>query len=182
MKKSRVSESLSPLCDGVELLNTQQSAAALGVTEDAIRQATVRGALCPAKRGHLNVYTRRDLQRWHGRAVELEITRELTNGAHPLEIYLNSEGRYRLEDVTRVMHSWARLSGVWLIEGPRGSFARWLARMGLVRFTPRELRRIVESLIRDNELARRLALTLDAQRSTTDAQRSTDGEKSSAVR
>lgn len=137
------------LCDGVELLDSAQSCAFLGCSADALRQAVTRKLLNPAKIGPLLVFTRRDLQRYKDREETYEITQQLNSGAHPLAIYLEARGRFTLEEVTDTLHDWARLTGAWVIEGPRGSFARWLDRLGLPRITPRELRRVIEVLLRD---------------------------------
>lgn len=140
---------MSALCDGVELLDSAQSCGYLGISQDALRQAVTRKLLNPAKIGPLLVFTRRDLQRYRDREEAYEITAALTRGEHPLAIYLEGRGRFSLEEVTAALHDWAKLTGAWVIEGPRGSFARWLDRLGLPRITPRELRRVIEVLLRD---------------------------------
>lgn len=137
------------LCDGIELLDSGQSCAFLGCSQDALRQAVTRKLLNPAKIGPLLVFTRRDLQRYKDREETYEITQQLNSGSHPLAIYLEARGRFTLEEVTDALHDWAKLTGAWVIEGPRGSFARWLDRLGLPRITPRELRRVIEVLLRD---------------------------------
>lgn len=144
------------LCDGKELFDSPQAARFLNVSEDVIRQATMNGGLCPARVGRLSVFTRRDLQRFRRTLREHAIVTRLVEGAHPLDIFLEHPGRYPMKEVTAAMLEWSRVSGVWLVEGPRGSYARWLERFGLLRCTPRELRRLIEALCRDPELGERV--------------------------
>jgi hypothetical protein len=115
----------------------------------------VRGQLCPAKLGSQLVFTRRDVERWRSWKDEHAIVDELARGAHPLDVYLRGKGAWRLEQVTRVMVGWARLAGVWVVEAPRGSYARWLDRMGLDSLTPKAMRRLIELLLTDEYVRRR---------------------------
>lgn len=118
----------------------------------------MKGALTPARYGKGCVYTRRDLERYRRNWREAAIVEALVNGAHPLDLYLEDRGRFPLKEVTRVMGEWAKVTGVWLVEGPRGSYARWLQRFDLVRCSPRELRRLVEALLRDPVVGERVRL------------------------
>lgn len=102
------------------------------------------------------MFTRRDLQRWHDGETEAAIVKALHEGQNPIDIYLSNPGRFRLEHVLDVLRKWAQLAGVWIVEGPRGSYTRWLQRMNLIRVTPRNLRRFLELLLVDPEIAERL--------------------------
>lgn len=163
-KKTPRKPALESLCDGKNFLNSAQAATYLKTTQEAIRQITMRGGLCPARLGRDAVFTRGDLDRYRGNARELAIAKLLVDGAHPLDVYLDSGGKYPMREVVRVLHEWSRLSGVWLVEGPRGSYARWLARLGLMRCTPRELRRVVEYLCADQLVGARVRVLFSDQR------------------
>lgn len=143
------------MCDGREFLSSDQVATLTGVSADLIRQAVVRGQLCPGKVGTQLVFTRRDVERWRSWKEEHAIVSELVRGAHPVDVYLRGKGAWKLEQVTRVMLGWAKLAGMWVIEAPRGSYARWLDRMGLDELTPRAMRRLVELLLTDDYVRRR---------------------------
>lgn len=121
----------------------------------------MHGQLCPGKIANQLIFTRRDVKRWRKERGESErevaITRELMKGTHPLDIYLEANGRYSLDQVAAVMLRWAKLSGKWVIEGPRGSYARWLQRLGLVTINPRMLRRLVEAMLADSYVQRLIA-------------------------
>lgn len=141
------------IVDGKEFFSSEQVAQFEKVTPQVVAQAVTRGQLCPGRLGSYSIFTRRDVLRWHKqrRASEIEvgITRELSKGVDPLSIYLQADGLYSLEQVAKVMLKWSKLTGLWIIEGPRGSYARWLERLGLVEVTPRMLRRVVELLLAD---------------------------------
>src|SRR3990170_1044210 len=147
---------LQVTCDARELFTGEQAARYLQIGNDRIRQAVSKKALCPARVGKYSLFTRRDLDRYKRLEREHEIARQLVAGTHPLDIYLGAPSRWTMRDVSATMLDWARLSGVWIVEGPRGSYARWLERLGLVRCTPRELRRIIEALVKDPELRARV--------------------------
>jgi hypothetical protein len=168
-KKTEKTGGASAICDGRELFDAAQACSFLRCSPELLRQATLRGALTPARVGKGCVYTRRDLERYRRHFREAGIVAKLVEGAHPLDLYLENPGRYPLKEVTRVMHDWAKLSGIWIVEGPRGSFARWLQRFELVRCSPRELRRMIEALLRDPELGARVRLYFEEQRGRSPA-------------
>lgn len=155
---------LDSICDGHEFLSADQVAALTGLTAAAVRQAVARGHLCPGKIANQLVFTRRDVKRWRKQDAELVITRELTKGKHPLDVYLEADGRYPLELVNEVMIKWAKVTGRWVIEGPRGSYARWLQRLGLELVDQRMLRRLVELLLADAYVQRLVVAKLPAFR------------------
>jgi len=146
---------MNALCDGREFLSSDMVAARTGASADLIRQAVARGQLCPGKVGTQLVFTRRDVERWRAWKDEHAIVEELARGAHPLDVYLRGQGAWSLEQVARVMVKWAKLAGVWVVQAPRGSYARWLDRMGLDSFTPKAMRRIIELLLTDDYVRRR---------------------------
>lgn len=153
---------LDSIVDGVEFLSAEQVATQSGQTTDLVYLHVRQGLLCPGKIGSQYVFTRADVQRWRQLRSEHAITTELEKGAHPVDVYLQGEGRWKLDDVTATMHRWARLTGAWVIEGPRGSYARWLQRLGLIRVTPRQLRRVIELLLADPHVQQRAQLALGA--------------------
>lgn len=148
---------MDALCDGREFLSADQVAARANITTELVRQAVVRGQLCPGKVGTQLVFTRRDVDRYMAWKAEHAITTQLAAGQHPLDVYLAGDGSWSLDQVTRVMLRWAKLAGVWVVEAPRGSYARWLDRMGLTSWNPRLMRRLVELLLTD-EYVRRLCV------------------------
>lgn len=169
--KSPRTLAISGICDGIEIFDAKQAAAFLEISPDALRKATERQALYPGKIGHRVLYTRADLLRHKERRYEAELTEGFQRGVPPVDLYLEAPGKLRLEDVTAVMHEWARLAGVWLIEGPRGSYARWLQRLGVTSVTPRELRRVIELLLLDSDVCRRSRVHLDTVRQTRERER-----------
>ena len=159
---------IDAVCDGSELFTAAQAAEFLAIEPANLRNLTRKRCLCPAKIGHRTIYTRADLERFAGRVAESVLVEGFELGRSPIDLYLEFPGRWPLETVSDAMHQWAKLAGVWLVEGPRGSYARWLSRLGVVRVSPRELRRIVELLLADSELCRRVRVHLDADRQRTE--------------
>ena len=115
------------------------------------------------------LFARSDLDRYRSELRELELTEAFVRGEHPIDVFMRTHGKYPLKEVNRVMLEWAKLTGVWLVEAPRGSYARWLSRMGLTSITPRALRRLVEALLTDARVA-------DVARSYLKDQRSLNGQ------
>lgn len=148
------------LCDGREFFTSPQAAQHFDLTEDHLRKLVETGHLHPGKLGQVLVFTRRDLLRYKAYRTEHEITTQLVRGLHPLDIYLEARGRWSLDQVTKVMQRWAKLTGVWIMEGPRGSYARWLARLGLVELEPRHIRRLIELLLTDAYVQKRVRVAL----------------------
>lgn len=134
------------------------------ISTENLRKATERQAFYAGKIGHRVFYTRADLVRYRERRYQADLAEGFQRGVSPVDLYLAAPGRLRLEDVTATMHEWAQLAGVWLIEGPRGSYARWLQRIGVTAVTPRELRRLIELLLLDSELCKRCRIHLDSMR------------------
>jgi len=155
-----VAAKLDSIVDGVEFLSAEQVASQCGSSTDLVYHATKRGFLCPGKIGTQFVYTARDVSRWRALRSEHAITSELQKGSHPVDVYLEGGNAWSLDDVTTVLHRWAKLTGAWVIEGPRGSFARWLQRLGLVRITPRQMRRVIELLLADAYVRQRAELAV----------------------
>lgn len=155
---------LSATCDNRNFYSSAQAAAYLRLDLQTLRQLSSRGALTPGKAGREVIYTRADLDRYRALEKEREIAAQLVAGVHPLDLYLEGRGKFSLREVCRVMLEWSRLSGVWLVEGPRGSYARWLERLEIQRCTPRELRRIVEHLIADPQVGARVRALFSDQR------------------
>jgi hypothetical protein len=153
---------LDSIVDGEEFLSAEQVASQCGVTTDLVYMHVRRGHLCPGKISAQMVFTRRDVARWKGLRAELAITAELEKGSNPIDIYLDAGGAFTLEDVLTVLPRWARLAGLWVVEGPRGSYARWLARLNLVRMTPRHLRRLIELLLTDPYVRERVQVVVGA--------------------
>lgn len=148
------------LPDGRQFFSPDQAAEFLELSRAKIERMTRGGLLAPGRVGNRNMYTRRDLERARSRLREVEIARGLQAGLHPVDIYLNAEGRFSLEEVTQAMASWAQLTGAWVIEGPRGSYARWLERLQVTRVTPRQMRRLVELLLVDDYVRRLVEVSI----------------------
>lgn len=160
LKRAPGERAFDELCDGKQFLSVDQVAARTGQSPEAIRKAAERHHLSPGNFRGMLVFTGTDVERYQRWRSEHTITRQLADGRHPLDIYLEGDGQHSLDGVLRVLSRWAKLSGAWLVEGPRGSYARWLDRMGLVRMKPRDLRRIIEALCVD-EYVRRVVLGLE---------------------
>ena len=169
-----IKTSAEPSPDGRELLSTTQAAALLDTPRHTILTAAQRGKLHPAKLGRRLIFTRSELVAWHrerrGEGEKLEREKAMIvrfeEGAHPVDVYLETEGA-TLKQVLATMHEWAGVAGVWIVEGPRGSYARWLQRVGLVELRPRELRRVLEAVLADPYVAKIAGLALDQARAAT---------------
>ena len=137
--------------------------------------AAQRGKLHPAKLGRRLFFTRSEVVAWHrerrGEGEKLEREKAMIarfqEGAHPVDVYLETEGA-TLKQVLAVMHDWGAVAGVWIVEGPRGSYARWLQRVGLVELRPRDTRRVIEMLLVDPYVAKLAQLALDEARAASD--------------
>lgn len=154
--------------DGRQLLSSAQASDYLGVPQDTLMHAALRGALTPARygtrqRGEL-IYTRADLDRFQSRSHERAIVEALERGEAPITAYLSSAGAIHLRDLARVIHDWARVASYWVVQQPPGSYARWLQRLGLLRVHTTDLRRMIEALCTDDDFARKARLALDAAR------------------
>jgi len=133
-------------------MSVAHAASALRVQPSQIYQFVSNGKLHAVRAHGLLIFPRSEILRFQRRELELNVVKQLVEGAHPLDIFFHADGQYPLREVERVMRDWAKLTGVWLIEAPRGSYARWLQRMGLERVSPRLLRRFVEAMLTDPEL------------------------------
>lgn len=148
--------SAKDFADGDQNFSLPQAARWLQISQEAVYQLVSVRKLFPCKIGGQLLFSRGDLDRYRHVDAENEITKALVAGAHPLDIYFEAQGRHRLSVVERVMKDWAKLTGVWIVEGPRGSYARWLERFGLTRVPPKALRRFIEAMLVDAELAPRV--------------------------
>ena len=154
--KPKLLEALASVCDGELNFNVAQAAQFLRIPQNRVHKWVSEGRLHPVRvSGHL-IFARSDLDRQDRTAVELELSRRFAAGDHPLDAYFLLDGRVSLRDVDRILHDWAKVTGVWIVEGPRGSYARWLQRFGLVRVTPRALRRVLEALLVDQDVGERI--------------------------
>jgi excisionase family DNA binding protein len=154
--KPKLLEALASVCDGAVNFTVAQAAEYLHVPQNRVHKWVSDGRLHPVRvSGHL-IFARTDLDRQTRTDIELELSRHFAAGDHPLDAYFLLDGRVQLRDVHRVLLDWARVTGVWIVEGPRGSYARWLQRFGLVRVSPRALRRVIEALLVDQEVGERI--------------------------
>jgi hypothetical protein len=153
------SEVLANLQYSESLLSVAQAAAILKLTDDAVVKICKRGELYPARIRDRIVLTRADVERYAKRVREHGIVHELEKGTPPIRIYALFPD-LELEELARAMDAWGRVTGAWLVQGPRGSFARWLERFGLLHFEPRHLRRVIESLISDPYVQKRARLSV----------------------
>lgn len=130
-------------------MSVAHAASALKVQPSQIYQFVSAGKLHAVRAHGLLIFPRSEILRFQRRELELDVVKQLVQGDHPLDIFFRADGQYPLREVERVMRDWAKLTGVWLIEAPRGSYARWLSRVGLERVSPRLLRRFVEAMLTD---------------------------------
>ena len=163
-----------PSPDGRELLSPQQVADLLDTPKRTIMTAAQRGKLHPARLGRRLYFTRSEVVAWHkerrgeGEKLEREkvMIERFQQGAHPVDVYLETDGA-TLKQTLATMHDWAAAAGVWIVEGPRGSYARWLLRVGLVELRPRDMRRVIEMLLADPYVAKLAGLALDEARAAS---------------
>lgn len=134
-------------------MSVAHAAAALRVSASQIYQYVSLGKLHAVRAHGLLIFPRGEVLRFQRTLLELDVVKQLVDGTHPLDIFFHADGQYPLREVDRVMREWAKLTGVWLIEAPRGSYARWLSRVGLERVSPRLLRRFVEAMLTDPVLS-----------------------------
>lgn len=149
-------------------LTQVQVAAILGVSVTRVQQLVAAQKLCPVNLGPGPggglVFSRADVSRHKRTECEREVARELERGTSPLDMYFLFDGKYSLRDVRLAMDDWAKLTGCWVIEAPRGSYARWLERMQLTSISPRQLRRLIEAMLADPAIAARVRSYLVDQR------------------
>ena len=153
---------------GAQNLTAAQVAVLLGVSEPRVKALVQEGKLHPVnlgpgpRGGYL--FARSDVHRHRRAECEHDVAQQLEQGRHPLDVYFEADGRYSLEDVHRAMNQWAKLTGCWVIEAPRGSYARWLERMGLTSISPRQLRRLIEAMLCDSTIGPHVRSFLADQR------------------
>lgn len=160
------------IVDGRNFFDAQQAAAFLGISLQMLYRQTRNKNLTPAALNGREglVYTRRDLERFKRRKVDRErhIVDALRQGLGPVDAYYFAHERdpsVTLKQVIDVTHAYAEIAGLWIMEGPPGSYARWLERMGLVSLKPKHLRRIIEALLLDPHCGELARLRLDELRS-----------------
>ncbi len=146
---------LNAVVDGKKNLDFAGACSYLHVSQETLYALVKDLRLHPVRIKGALVFARSDLNSYRVGRMELELTKAFMDGEHPLDVFYRADARYPLREVNRVLREWARLTGVWIIEAPRGSYARWLSRMGIERISPRNLRRLVEALLTDNALAER---------------------------
>lgn len=142
------------ICDGRENLDAAQAARYLRIPPEKIYGLVREKALNPVKLNTLLVFARGDVDRCAREQREFELTKAFMEGKHPLDVYYENDGRFPLREIDRTLKEWAKLTGIWLVEAPRGSYARWLTRMKLDSVSPRLLRRLLEALLTDPEIDR----------------------------
>jgi len=162
-------------------LSLPQVAVTLGLSVSRVAQLCAEKKLHPVNLGNGPggglLFARSDVARFKRSDCETDVAKGLAVGMHPLDIYFAADGRYSLRDVEASMQDWARLTGCWVIEAPRGSYARWLERMQLTSITPRQLRRLIEALLGDPAIGERARSYLADQR-----QHNGQGEAQAATR
>lgn len=136
--------------DGVNILSTAQVAGRLGLNAQQIAKHHKAGRLVPCTLNGRRYYTGADVARFERDDREHSIMLKLRDGVHPVDIAL--DGRYPLSEVTEVMERWAKVAGVWIVDAPPGSYARWLERLGLTRLRPADIRRLIELMLTDSEV------------------------------
>lgn len=154
-KKLTYEEFVERVCRDKRNMTVDEVVNLLGRSPSQVYQFASQGKLATVKLGNVIVFPRAEVLRFKRQEMEVEITKKLAEGMHPLDIYFEADGRYPMREVDRVLREWAKLTGVWLVEAPRGSFARWLSRMGLTAVNPRLMRRFIEAMLTDPEIAPR---------------------------
>jgi len=161
----------TPYADGKVFFDSHQAAKKLGVSLEVLSAQTRRGNLTP---GALNereglLYTARDLERYKKKKPDRQrvIVDALQLGLQPIDAYYHAQqldASVTLKLVIDTVQTYAEVKGWWIVEGPPGSYARWLERMGLVRLMPKHLRRVVEAMLLDPYVAEKARLVLDEMR------------------
>lgn len=151
-KLPRALRDAQALADGKNIFTLEQAADYCRATTAALQQASQRRMLRPAVVHGAYFFTRRDLDTYAQEVKELEIIQRLQNGQHPVDIVLEMRS-VRIRDVNIVMDEWARAAGMWIVEGPPGSYARWLERFGITTCNPRLIRRVLEACLLDDYVA-----------------------------
>lgn len=146
---------LTAIVDGKNNLDASQAGNLLGKSQQALYELVRKKSLHPVRVGIALVFARSEVERYRELALEREAVKYFQEGTHPLDAYQRLDGRATLKVVDRIFRDWAKLTGVWMIEAPRGSYQRWLERFELVRVSPRSLRRFVEAMLADPELSER---------------------------
>lgn len=161
-------EALASICDANINFNVAQAATFLNCSQNKLSKLVGEARLHPVKVGNICVFARSDLERQRSDAHELELVKRFQRGDHPIDVYIELDGVVPLGDVERALHAWAKLTGIWLVEGPRGSYARWLQRFNLVRVSPKGLRRFIEAmLVESGELGQRVRAYFETQNART---------------
>lgn len=136
--------------DGINLLSSAQVCGRLHLNTYQLAQHHKAGRLVPCMLNGRRYYTGADVARFERDDREHSIMLKLRDGVHPVDIAL--DGRYPLDEVTAVMEQWAKVAGVWIVDAPPGSYARWLERMGLTRLRPSDIRRLIELMLTDPDV------------------------------
>lgn len=152
------------ICDGKLNLSGAQAALFLQISPPALYELVQRELVHPVHIGRGLVFARSDLEHYRRWRAEVEIVRGLEAGVPPIELFDRQLGRYRLRDIHRILQDWAKLQAIWLVETPRGSFARWLKRFGLTSLSARSFRRLCEALLVDPELGAKVRQLMGDQR------------------
>lgn len=139
--------------DGVNLLSSSQVCGRLGLSPKHLSDHKKAGRLVPCMLNGRIYYTGADVARFERDERERAIMLQLRDGRHPIDIAL--DGHFPLAEVSEVMQRWAQVAGVWIVDAPPGSYARWLERLGLVRLRPSDIRRLIELMLTDPEVMER---------------------------
>ncbi len=155
---------VTSICDGKVNLTATDAALFLQLSPPALYELVQRELLHPVHIGRSLAFARSDLDHYRRWRAEVEIVRGLESGLPPIELFDRQYARYRLRDIQRVLQDWAKLQSIWLVETPRGSFARWLKRFGLPSLSARSFRRLCEALLVDPEIGDKVRTLMGDQR------------------
>jgi hypothetical protein len=142
--------------DGDQFLSSYQAAQLCNVKLATLTKWTQLGYLHPARFGTEHIFTRAEILAVRNEQTDRQIGKLLAEGVAPTEVWERLP-HVSIDRVVRVLRSWARLSGYWVVEAPPGSYARWLSRFGLTRCTARDLRRHIERLLEHGPPSAKLA-------------------------
>ncbi len=153
--------SLGDLCDGLQFFDARQAAKHLGVSAAQITNLRANRQLFPALIGRHPVYALADLDRHKHReqTAKAQVFAALKAGRSPVDVVIDLD--VDPVKVGRWVGQYAKLSRLWLIETPRGSYGRWLEGHGLAELTPRDLRRVIQLLVSDPLVQEKAALALE---------------------
>jgi len=160
-KKQRDPAIVVSIPDGRHFFSVADCAARLSITENAVHKALGAGRLLGEKIRGRWIIPSACLRAYEGAAAERDLVDSFERGKSALDAWRASG--VNLEQTIKVLRHWADLRGWWLIEGPPGSFARFLERHQLSELAAGDLRRVIVAILDDPHTRRVARLEISRQ-------------------